>query len=597
MAVKITLTGDTADLKQKLQALGVEFEELDDSTVALGKSAEKTGRQLEDAYGSDLDARIGSIEEATRRAAEATETLASHAGGMNEVAEAFGNTERVLLGVSDVLGVVSEQFGVNIGPAQEYAQAAADVAGGLEGIIGGGMALAEQLGPLAAKMGPVITSTWAHVTALYAQATAFIAANAPILIIIGSLALLAAGVVLAIKYWDEIVEKFPVLGKVAEDAKKGMESFRAWLTGPFVDGIQALWDKFDFVFSAIRFLVETQLKAWQIIFETAFGVIMELFQILIDLVQGDFSGAWENVKDLIKVVWDGIQEAINLAIDTILTVLRELGPKMLEALGNMGELLYEAGKDIIRGLIRGIGDMKDAALGAVGDVAGGMKDKAMGVLKINSPSLVFAEIGAGIMEGLEKGIFDEQKRPLNAMDKLAIGMRQAMDKLTTNEAGGGGPEAAMKRLKQALLDAGYSMEEVDKVAVPVMERLIDLTNEAGDGALSYEVALKAMFNTLNSLLATPAGDVVKAAVDPAKKDATSSANASGGSLLGIGNDTAAAPPSRVANQGSAAQTKAAKEEAEREATKRWQERMLSVLSELLTVVKQGQRPAFGTGAG
>jgi len=564
VAIKVTLTGDTADLKSKLQSLGVEFEELDDSTIALGKSAQGAGDKMAGAFDKDMESRIAGIEDATRRAAEATETLAQHAGGMNEMAEALGNTERVLLGVNDVLGVAAEQFGVNIGPAQEYAQAAADVAGGLEGIIGGGMALMEQAGPLVAKITPVIASTWAQTTALYAQAAAWVAANAPILIIIGSLALLAAGVLLVIKYWDPLVEKFPVLGQIAAEVEAALTGFKDFLTGPFVEGLQALWDKFDVVFKAVEILISAYLKAWAIYFETGFGVIKGIIDIFAGIFTGDMDRVKEGVLAIFRALWDGAKALFELGIQTIsnlvplaleaakglggaikdgivtlateaITFLTEMPGKIVTAFGNAGEILLEVGKDIVRGLIKGIQDMAGEALDTVGNLAGDLKDKAKDKLKIWSPSKVFEEIGVNVVKGLENGIFEEGPKALSAVDTLAIGLRRSMEKLWEQ---GGGPDAAMERMIVALKAFGYTAEEIEPHAKKLLDSLIEKTNEAGDGAITFADAIGGLVDQIEELLGGDAAEVVKDLVATPKKAPAeiSSANASGSSLFGIGGE-------------------------------------------------------------
>lgn len=425
MAIVVKLTGDLSDLEAKLKTAGIKVE-------GFGDDAEGAGKKASSAFDSDLESSIKRIEEATSRAAEATETLASHAGGMNELAEGLGNTERVALGMNDVMGVAAEQFGLNVGPAQEYAQAIGDVAGGLEGVIGGGVALVQQIAPMVTGMVPLIASTWAHVTALYAQAAAFVVANAPMIAIIATIALVAAGVVLLIQHWDDITAKFPILGEATDAIKAKLDEFTAWITDTFVPAVLALYegvkapveqaiafvvDNWDTIRAVIEpavtvlmTIVSTQFELMKNAIETAINVIKGIIEVVMGILTGDWQRSWDGIKAIVDAIWDGMKNAVQIAIDGIVTIAKEIGPKLLAGIGNLGELLVEAGKDVVRGLISGIESMASEATAAVTGLAGDMVSGAKDKLKIWSPSRVFAEIGeqipAGLVEGIEEGSGD-----------------------------------------------------------------------------------------------------------------------------------------------------------------------------------------------
>lgn len=356
MAITVKLTGDLSDLEAKLKSGGVKVE-------SFGDDAEAAGKQASQAFGSDLEGKIQRIEEATKRSADATETLASHAGGMNALAEGFGNTERLALGMNDIMGVAAEQFGVNLGPAQEYAQAIGDVAGGLEGVIGGGVALVQQLGPMVTGMVPMIASTWAHVTALWAQAAATIAANLPLIAIIATFALLAAGVVLVVKHWDEIVEKFPILGTIVDGIKTKLGEFTDWITGTFVPGVASLYDPaikvpLDLIVSFFKM----QFDLVKVGIETALGVIKGIVDIFMGVFTGDWDRAWAGVKAVVDSLWEGIKGAFGIGLAFLTD---ELVPKMLSAGKALGGALMDGLKDALSSIAGFAGGVADAVLSAV----------------------------------------------------------------------------------------------------------------------------------------------------------------------------------------------------------------------------------------
>lgn len=106
---------------------------------------------------------------------------------------------------------------------------------------------------------------------------------------------------------------------------------------------------------------------------------------------------------------------LGVAIETAILTVQNI----IQTALNWGKLLYNAGKDLVEGLVNGI---KDAAGGAVhavenlgGDVLNGLKNK----LGIHSPSTVFAELGQNLGAGLVQGIQQSQDDVRAATGTLA----------------------------------------------------------------------------------------------------------------------------------------------------------------------------------
>ncbi len=81
-----------------------------------------------------------------------------------------------------------------------------------------------------------------------------------------------------------------------------------------------------------------------------------------------------------------------------------LRTKVMEKVSGFGALLFEAGKDLIRGLVNGIKSLALAPVNAVKGVAGKIGGAFKGALGIGSPSKVFAGFGVNINEGLLLGL-------------------------------------------------------------------------------------------------------------------------------------------------------------------------------------------------
>ena len=128
----------------------------------------------------------------------------------------------------------------------------------------------------------------------------------------------------------------------------------------------------------------------------------------------DFGSAVVNaVKDVGKFV-SGLRQKFNEAV----AFVKSIPGKIKRALGNLGSLLINAGKDIIRGLLRGIERMAGAVWRKVSGIVDGIKSRIAGALKIHSPSRVMMGYGRNIGEGLAIGMEKSQKKVSKAATAL-----------------------------------------------------------------------------------------------------------------------------------------------------------------------------------
>src|SRR5690606_12682276 len=81
--------------------------------------------------------------------------------------------------------------------------------------------------------------------------------------------------------------------------------------------------------------------------------------------------------------------------------------------------LFSVGKDLIRGLINGIGSMAGAVWSKARDIANGIGRTIKNTLGIKSPSRVAIEIGRFFGEGLIDGILGMKRYVERASDELA----------------------------------------------------------------------------------------------------------------------------------------------------------------------------------
>lgn len=135
-----------------------------------------------------------------------------------------------------------------------------------------------------------------------------------------------------------------------------------------------------------------------------------------------------------NILRDGIINAINWINNGIvnfvlsahsrfndfMNTVRAIPGNIAGSIGNLGNLLYNAGRDLIQGLISGAGSLL-SRLGSffLDKVPGPLKDAFRSALGIRSPSKVFAEYGVDIMRGLVVGVSKGIPLATNAIDKAS----------------------------------------------------------------------------------------------------------------------------------------------------------------------------------
>ena len=131
---------------------------------------------------------------------------------------------------------------------------------------------------------------------------------------------------------------------------------------------------------------------------------------------------WKDaIVNAVNWVSNGIANFINSArarFNDFLNTVRSIPGNIASSIGNLGNLLYSAGRDLIQGLISGAGSLL-SRLGSffLDKVPGPLKDAFRNALGIRSPSKVFAGYGVDIMRGLVVGIGKGIPLATNAIDK------------------------------------------------------------------------------------------------------------------------------------------------------------------------------------
>lgn len=227
--------------------------------------------------------------------------------------------------------------------------------------------------------------------------------------------------------------------------------------GTLINGIKNLFIAF---FPLVQAIWQSGFDVVKNIVQTAMNIIENVIKLVSSIIKGDWQGAWEAIKGLASSVWNGIKNIINSGINAVKNIInailqvirnlwngawngissflssiwgtmkssvsngingivdffRNMPSRILSALGNVGNLLVNAGKQIIDGFLNGLksafGKVQDF-VGGIGDWIAAHKGPKEYDLKLLIPN------GGWIMESLATGLKKALPEVQKALDSVA----------------------------------------------------------------------------------------------------------------------------------------------------------------------------------
>lgn len=194
-------------------------------------------------------------------------------------------------------------------------------------------------------------------------------------------------------FWDEngavIMELFSLyFGMIWEV----IQAHLGWIRG--------LWEA---IWPILSNVVKIAWKTIGMFVENGISLVLGIVQTILKLLQGDWEGAWETIKGTAETIMNNIIDFFK-SID-----------------------LLQTGKDIINGLIKGIGSMVGSVGTAVKNIATNIYDTFTGFFKIKSPARKMIGPGKNITEGAAIGIEDGANEAVQATEGVAQSIYDAFD--------------------------------------------------------------------------------------------------------------------------------------------------------------------------
>ncbi|TDB51748.1 hypothetical protein [Bacillus sp. CBEL-1] len=212
--------------------------------------------------------------------------------------------------------------------------------------------------------------------------------------------------------------------------------FTGLLTGDFT----LMWD-------GIKQITSAAWKFLESIVDIGINFVSGIVKTGLNLIKTTFTTIWEAVKTKVSEVWESIKTKVKTAVDNVKTSVENGFEKLKSAVDTKmnaakdkiedvwakieaffeGIDLFQIGKDIIQGLIDGIGSMASAAITKASELAGEIKDTIAGAFKVHSPSRWMRDmIGKNLLIGFQIGLDKERRSTLSKVADMTRWMTPAM---------------------------------------------------------------------------------------------------------------------------------------------------------------------------
>ncbi|KAA6450946.1 phage tail protein [Bacillus swezeyi] len=215
------------------------------------------------------------------------------------------------------------------------------------------------------------------------------------------------------KIWNGIKTVISSYVKGLVDFVKNSWNTAKSVTSSIFNGIASIAKS---IWNGIKSLVTTVVKGVLNVIKTTWNTIKSVTSTVFNAVKSVISTVWNTVKSVVtgaaKAVWTTVKNNFNNMKKSVSTVMTKVKDTIKNLWNNAvkflkGIDLLQIGKNIIQGLINGIGSMAGAVWKKVGDIANGIKSKITGLLGIHSPSRWMRDnigkmIPAGVAVGIDK---------------------------------------------------------------------------------------------------------------------------------------------------------------------------------------------------
>lgn len=270
----------------------------------------------------------------------------------------------------------------------------------------------------------------------------------PIGLVIVAIAALVAGIIYAYRH-SETFRK--IVQAAWQGIKIAAEAVVKWFVNVAWPFLQAVWNG---IVAGVKFLwqgIVAYLNLIRAIWSAVWTWVSNFIEVRVAVIMAVI----QRVREVVAIMRNAFEQARSAVVDrlnAVISFVTGIPGRILGALGNLGSLLYNAGRDIIQGMINGIRDMISKLVGAISSVLDRIPDAAKSILHLGSPSRLFREYGRDTMRGYNLGLGDAQPDLTATLGRAVTSVSKPATRPTGS--GMGLVEALLRDLIEAVRDVG-----------------------------------------------------------------------------------------------------------------------------------------------
>lgn len=242
-----------------------------------------------------------------------------------------------------------------------------------------------------------------------------------VLAIIAAVALLAAGIYLVVKHWDEISAAAGRCWEAIKGFFSGIGEWFANIWNTVVAGAQNVWQSIVNIWNSIVNAIKSAVS-------NAGAAIQNAWE----AVKNFTVSAWDAIKSKIADAWNGIVKTVTDKAKEIYASVKNKFNEIVDFIGNLKNTMLQKGKDIIQGLIDGVTSKITALANKIREVGQTVTNGIKNFFNIGSPSKVMRELGQWTFEGFNLGLDDMISR----IKRTTLNMGNAVTETSGSELAG-----------------------------------------------------------------------------------------------------------------------------------------------------------------
>ncbi len=211
-----------------------------------------------------------------------------------------------------------------------------------------------------------------------------------------------------VDFWKE---NWPLIKQTVEHVLSDIKI----IVGAVLKVIQVFWQEHG---EAIKAIVHSAWEIVKTISVTGLKIILDVIKLGMQIYNDNWRGAWETTKNIGSLAVHAVGQIVRGLVNILFEIIKDIARAIINAVVDLGRRAEALGHAIIDGMVRGIKSGISAVINAAKDMGSAAITAAKAMLRSQSPSQVFHEIGRDVAQGFINGIQSSKAAVQNVMREL-----------------------------------------------------------------------------------------------------------------------------------------------------------------------------------